>query len=386
MRQLILLALASALFGCQKDPVENLAAPTILGFYHEADTVGAVVHILGTQFSRTAKNNVVSFQGQDAPAFAVRGDTLQMRVPPGAKSGVLTVRVYAQSATSAQPFTVVTGRWRRRADVPVSLDTPVAFALGAKGYVSTGGNQGSQDLWAYDPALDRWQQKADFPGAPRRYALGFAIGTRGYVGFGRQDYLPYFGDFYAYDASSNRWTPQAGLAPADVEAEDYVAFAANGKGYLFPAAADKAAIIEYDPTTNRWTPKQRFPSTRRYLAVGFAIGPKGYVAGGTDGGGKLADSFWEYDPAADAWTQKAPVPQYGERGMAFAVGNKGYFGLNYSRRIYEYDPAQNTWSRKADFPSSVYYGARSFVLNGKGYVVSGLAYSSGSRELWEFTP
>lgn len=386
MRQLILLALASALFSCQKDPVENLAAPTILGFYHEADTVGAVVHILGTQFSRTAKNNVVSFQGQDAPAFAVRGDTLQVRVPPGAKSGVLTVRVYAQSTTSAQPFTVVTGRWKRRADVPVSLDTPVAFALGAKGYVSTGGNQGSQDLWAYDPALDRWQQKADFPGAPRRYALGFAIGTRGYVGFGRQYYPPYFGDFYAYDASSNRWTPQAGLAPDDVEAEDYVAFAANGKGYLFPAAADNAAVIEYDPTTNRWTPKQRFPSTRRSLAVGFAIGPKGYVAGGTDGGGKLADSFWEYDPAADAWTQKAPVPQYGERGMAFAVGSKGYFGLNYSRRIYEYDPAQNTWSRKADFPSSVYYGARSFVLNGKGYVVSGIVNNGGSRELWEFTP
>lgn len=386
MRQLILLAVASALFSCQKDPVENLAAPTLLGFYHEADTVGAVVHILGTQFSRTAKNNVVSFQGPEASAFAVRGDTLQVRVPAGAKSGVLTVRVYAQSATSAQPFTVVTGRWKRRADVPVSLDTPVAFALGAKGYVCTGGNQGSQDLWAYDPALDRWQQQADFPGAPRRYALGFAIGTRAYVGFGRQYYPPYFGDFYAYDASSNQWTPQAGLAPADVEAEDYVAFAANGKGYLFPAAADKAAIIEYDPTTDRWTPKQRFPSTRRYLAVGFAIGTKGYVAGGTDGGGKLADSFWEYDPAADAWTQKAPVPQYGERGMAFAVGSKGYFGLNYSRRIYEYDPAQNTWRRKADFPGSVYYGARSFVLNGKGYVVSGIVNNGGSRELWEFTP
>jgi N-acetylneuraminic acid mutarotase len=110
------------------------------------------------------------------------------------------------------------------------------------------------------------------------------------------------------------------------------------------------------------------------------------VAGGTDGGGKLADSFWEYDPAADAWTQKAPVPQYGERGMAFAMGSKGYFGLNYSRRIYEYDPVQNTWRRKADFPSSAYYGTRSFVLNGKAYVVGGIVNNGGSRELWEFTP
>ncbi|MEO5674560.1 MAG: kelch repeat-containing protein, partial [Chitinophagales bacterium] len=44
------------------------------------------------------------------------------------------------------------------------------------------------------------------------------------------------------------------------------------------------------------------PSARN-SAVGFSIGNKGYLGTGEDGGPKK--DFWEYDPDANTWTQKA---------------------------------------------------------------------------------
>ena len=56
----------------------------------------------------------------------------------------------------------------------------------------------------------------------------------------------------------------------------------------------------------------------------FSIGSKGYI--GTGYGG-LRNDFWEYDPATNAWTQKADFA-----GVARAYGSrifhrsKGYIG------------------------------------------------------------
>ena len=120
---------------CEKDPDENLSSPTILDFYERADTVGAVVRIVGTQFSKKSENNTVSFNGQEAKAFALRGDTLKVRVPRGATTGPLTLRVYNQSTVSAAPFTVLAGRWRHTSALPPSPSQVNGFALNGKAEV-----------------------------------------------------------------------------------------------------------------------------------------------------------------------------------------------------------------------------------------------------------
>ena len=43
---------------------------------------------------------------------------------------------------------------------------------------------GGQGIWAYDPVADSWTQKASFEGAARSKAVGFAIGTKGYLATG----------------------------------------------------------------------------------------------------------------------------------------------------------------------------------------------------------
>ena len=41
-----------------------------------------------------------------------------------------------------------------------------------------------KDFWEYDPAANIWTQKADFGGTEREYAVGFSIGSKGYIGTG----------------------------------------------------------------------------------------------------------------------------------------------------------------------------------------------------------
>ena len=41
-----------------------------------------------------------------------------------------------------------------------------------------------KDFWEYDPAANTWTQKADFVGVARISAVGFSIGSKGYIGTG----------------------------------------------------------------------------------------------------------------------------------------------------------------------------------------------------------
>ncbi|MBL0184035.1 MAG: hypothetical protein IPP96_17830 [Chitinophagaceae bacterium] len=61
-----------------------------------------------------------------------------------------------------------------------------------------------QRLWEYDPVTNSWQQKADFGGVARQNAVGFSIGSKGYIGTGRNP--AYLKDFWEYDPTANNWS------------------------------------------------------------------------------------------------------------------------------------------------------------------------------------
>ena len=46
-----------------------------------------------------------------------------------------------------------------------------------------------KDFWEYDPAANTWTQKADFGGTARYGAVGFSIGSKGYIGTGLIDWF-----------------------------------------------------------------------------------------------------------------------------------------------------------------------------------------------------
>lgn len=101
----------------------------------------------------------------------------------------------------------------------------------------------------------------------------------------------------------------------------------------------------------------------REWAISFVIGGKIYVGLGTnyDGNTKGATyvDFYQYDPATDKWTEKSSFRGSGrDQPVSFVIGNKGYVGTGntdpfYAATVtadfYEYDPATDKWTTKAPF-------------------------------------
>ena len=180
---------------------------------------------------------------------------------------------------------------------------------------------------------DTWTQKADFGGSARCASVGFSIGSKGYIGTGSADGVTPFQDFWEYDPAADTWTQKAdvGGLPRMLA----IGFSIGSKGYigtgsrnLFPAAADAYKDFwEYDPTANTWTQKADFGGEGRQYAAGFVIGNKGYIGNGETANSITFKDFWEYDPTTDTWTQKAdisaPIRAF---PTTFSIGGKGYFG------------------------------------------------------------
>ena len=162
-------------------------------------------------------------------------------------------------------YTAINKIW----DTALARYAATGFSIGNKGYIGTGLDSSLDpynyysyyfnDFWEFDPATNTWTQKANFGGVARAYAVGFSIGTKGYIGTGRAGYPDY---------------------------------------------AHLKDFWEYDPSSNTWKQIADFGGTARRAAVGFGIGVKGYVGTGNDGLNRKKD-FWEYDPAKNIWKQKA---------------------------------------------------------------------------------
>src|ERR1700741_160192 len=140
-----------------------------------------------------------------------------------------------------------------------------------------------------------------------------------------------------------------------------------------------------------WTQKASF-GTVRIGASSFVINDKIYVVGGWDYTNFLND-LWEYDPTLDTWTQKTSFPGAArDCGIAFSVGNKGYYGTgnngtqfsNHLADFWEYDPATDSWAQKNNFPGGARFGAVAFTVNGNGYVSTGDSPSGYFQDLWMY--
>jgi len=168
------------------------------------------------------------------------------------------------------------------------------------------------DFWQYDPTSNLWSKKADFPGIPRYAAVGFCIGSKGYLGTGinyvNSTTYTWYKDFYEYDPGTDSWTKKAdfgGTARAFA-----VGFSINNiKGYIGTGNTGegrKNDFWEYIPseTGGTWTQKADFAGTKRDDAVGFGIGTNGYIGTGYIPPSTYLKDFWAYNQSTNAWTQK----------------------------------------------------------------------------------
>ncbi|MDQ5986809.1 MAG: hypothetical protein CSYNP_02542 [Syntrophus sp. SKADARSKE-3] len=184
-----------------------------------------------------------------------------------------------------------------------------------------------KDFWEYDPATDTWTQKADFGGPARFSAVGFSILNKGYVGTGFDTAISYRNDFWEYDPATNVWTQKMDFGGPSWSGVQFtmgtkrsgaVGFSVGTKGYITtgsyaPGMAGNARteMGEYDPNTDIWTRKADFYSSRTG-AVGFSIGGKGYVGTGLPTlSGSCYMDLWEFDSSKLTSLLYATYPGYG---------------------------------------------------------------------------
>ena len=264
----------------------------------------------------------------------------------------------------------------------------VGFSIGSIGYIGTGNAGGYlNDFWQYDPSTNVWTQMANFGGTARRFAVGFSIDNKGYIGTG-QDASAYKNDFWQYDPSTNTWTAKANFGGTARWAA--AGFSIGSKGYIGTGqdvGGNKNDFWQYDPSSNTWVQKALFGGAVRYAAVGFGIGGKGYI--GTGIGATIYNDFWQYDTLTNAWISKANFGGTQRfHATGFSIGSKGYIGTGYDSSpkndFWEYDPSTNAWTAKANFSGTARYAAVGFGIGNKGYLGTGISGSTRYNDFYEY--
>lgn len=247
-------------------------------------------------------------------------------------------------------------------------------------------------------AQNEWNKLEAFGGSKRERAVGFTIGNRGYIGTGQDTAEAMVRDFWEFDPGTNSWTQKANFGGS--ARRNAVGFSAGNKGYIgtgmdnqFSISGDELPDFwEYDPATNIWTQKAPFPGAGGmgvYYATGFGINGKGYICCGKVGPSSYSNQLWEYNPASNSWLQRASFPGGVRYGLTnFVVNNKAYVGTGTDENalandMWCYDPATNTWTAKAAMPGSPRFSCSSFAIGWRGFIVLG---SDGGykNELWEY--
>jgi N-acetylneuraminic acid mutarotase len=153
----------------------------------------------------------------------------------------------------------------------------------------------------------------------------------------------------------------------------------DGKIYVVGGSA----TYEYDPASNVWTVKAPMPTPRFYFGIA-AYKNKIYTIGGyawVNGTETYYSVNEVYDPVSDSWQTKQPMPTSRFQLAAGVVNGKIYLiggstgATNYPHpsegTVYMnevYDIANDSWTLKAPDPLAV-QGSSSAVCDGKIYIL-----------------
>lgn len=391
------------LFSCGGDDDNGPSGPVpvIESFSPQKGLAEMMVTITGENFSAVSAENEVSFNGKVASIISSSSTEIVVKTPVDATTGKIAVKSKGVGSVSDEDFTIVPNPWTKQSDFPGGeRSNAIGFAIGTKGYVGFGvdGYDHFKDLWSYTPETDTWTRVADFPGEARSYGVAFVIGAKAYVGLGVDDYNLAFKDLWEYDPSTNAWTRKADF-PA-VGREGAISFAIGNKAYVGTGGGsyEYADFWEYDPANNTWQQKADFAGGKRSGATGFSLGNKGYICTGINDLERMND-LWEYDPATNAWTKKSDLPGVVRfDAVSFVIDNNAYVGTGIyftgvQRDLYKYDASADTWEREIDLTGSpdLSQGNRgsavAFAVGNKGYVGPGFYYGIAYKttEVWGFT-
>lgn len=142
-----------------------------------------------------------------------------------------------------------------------------------------------------------------------------------------------------------------------------------------------------------WQPSVKFPYTEVSGGVAFTLGNKGYFGLGLVIGLGEQTSFWQFDSITEQWSPINDFPGQGRSdAITFSINGKGYLGLgqsdgNYLNDFWEYNPSTNIWRQVASFPGNLRSNAVVFSTDQFGYVGMGkLQNGTTIKDFWYYDP
>jgi len=169
--------------------------------------------------------------------------------------------------------------------------------------------------------------------------------------------------FNRYDPMANNWTTLANMPTAAFMASA-VYYPLTNKIYVFGgedaiSGTNYNITRIYDIAAGTWTTGSNMPNVRSFMASGYndANGKIYLVSGYNTGDVTTAQpNTWEYDPGADTFTERAPIP-HAVGGAASGIIN-GHLYVAGGRDatntvvslVWDYDIAANTWTEKTGMP------------------------------------
>jgi N-acetylneuraminic acid mutarotase len=212
----------------------------------------------------------------------------------------------------------------------------------------------------YDPVSDKWFEKKSMPGALAYFGTGVYQGEIYVIGgyMGSELAPTATNQVWAYNPQTDAWnqnitampTPRAGAQANTVDGKIYVIGGRNAAGFTNVNEA-------YDPTTNTWTAKTAILVPVSHYASTVVDG-KIYVIGGltrSPNGTQVSSGLNQiYDPKTDTWRIAASIPNTNV-SFANAATTKSTFT---PKKIYVisgnltqiYDPANNRWTTGTPIP------------------------------------
>lgn len=196
------------------------------------------------------------------------------------------------------------------AEVVLTNSGKVITVMGKDGSVS----KITKETWEYDLSQKKWTKKADFPGIPRTVFVMVQANNKVYVGggteytVGRPGYATTLKDWWEYDPATDKWTQKADML---VAAYDLQGFETSINQAVVGLGQSNVANswYNYNPFKNEWrkltSPSGDFMSSggvvwqERFSNLNYAVMKN---AAGTK------YFLWEYSALTEKWTQQTELP------------------------------------------------------------------------------
>jgi hypothetical protein len=266
------------------------------------------------------------------------------------------------------------GAWTTRAQGASIEDRSGAVAINGLLYVF-GTHSGR--TWVHDPTSGTWTERTPRPSVRSGFGTALVNGIVYVIGGERN--VDSVATVEAYDPTTDTWTSRT---PMPFPRDDFATAVVGNRIYVIGGATNTyvprtldilQSVLEYDPVADSWTTKAPMPTPRWFFSASQVNGVI-YAVGGGSGPGQAA-AVEAFDPATNSWSTKAalPGPRYYNGtvalgGTLYAIG--GEMSGVLLPEVYAYDPDTNAWSIRAPIPTPRATPAMA-VLGGAIYVVGG---------------